>query len=70
MAIAADWQPVTLPIQGRDILSADLAPAGPKIGVMLKQAEEYWLDHGFAPDKKDLIAFLASQSLAGEQETE
>ncbi|MEQ8390296.1 MAG: CCA tRNA nucleotidyltransferase [Thalassospira sp.] len=70
LAIAADWQPVTLPMQGRDILSAGLAPAGPKIGVMLKQAEEYWLDHGFAPDKKDLIAYLASQSLAGEQETE
>ncbi|MBX2832865.1 MAG: CCA tRNA nucleotidyltransferase [Rhodospirillales bacterium] len=70
LAIAANWQPVKLPIQGRDILAAGLAPAGPKIGVMLKQAEEYWLDHGFAPDQKDLIAYLAGQLLAGEQETE
>ena len=67
---ATNWQPVKLPIQGRDILAAGLAPAGPRIGELLKQAENYWLDHGFAPGPDDLMAYLASLSKAGEQETQ
>jgi poly(A) polymerase len=65
----ANWQPVELPIKGRDILAKGLAPAGPKIGALLKQAEEYWLDRGFAPDRDELIAYLVSQISAGDEET-
>lgn len=71
VSAAANWQPISLPIQGRDILAAKLAPAGPKIGILLKQAEEYWLDHGCEPDRDSLIAYLASHPVvAGEQETQ
>ncbi|WP_033068134.1 CCA tRNA nucleotidyltransferase [Thalassospira australica] len=66
---AKNWQPVKLPIQGRDILDARLAPAGPRIGELLKQAEEYWLDHAFAPDRNELMTYLARQSPARKKET-
>ncbi|MCC9624538.1 CCA tRNA nucleotidyltransferase [Thalassospira sp. MA62] len=68
--IATHWHPVALPLQGRDILQAGLAPAGPQIGIMLKQAEEYWIDRGFVPDRDALIAYLAGQNSVGSQETE
>ncbi|WP_336082986.1 CCA tRNA nucleotidyltransferase [Thalassospira sp. CH_XMU1448-2] len=67
---ARNWQPVKLPIQGRDILAAGLAPAGPKIGELLKQAEEYWLDHGFEPDQNELKTYIVGLLSAGAQETE
>ena len=67
---AANWQPVRLPIQGRDILGAGLVAAGPQIGELLKQAEEYWLYRGFTPDQEELMTYLASLISAGEQETE
>lgn len=67
---ARSWQPVKLPIQGRDILAAGLAPAGPKIGELLKQAEEYWLDHGFEPDQNELKTYIVGLLSAGAQETE
>jgi poly(A) polymerase len=67
---AANWQPVRLPIQGRDILGAGLVPAGPRVGQLLKQAEEYWLDRGFEPDQQELLTYLAGLISAGEQETE
>ena len=68
VAAAADWQPIHLPIQGRDILAAKLAPAGPKIGMLLKQAEEYWLDRGCEPNSAELIKYLASHPMTDEQE--
>ncbi len=67
---ATNWQTVKLPIQGRDILAAGLVPAGPRIGELLKQAEEYWLDRGFEPGQEELMTYLASLISAGEQETE
>lgn len=68
---AANWQPVSMPIQGRDILAAKLVPAGPKMGILLKQAEEHWLDRGCEPDRDELMNYLASHPLvASEQETQ
>ena len=65
---ATDWVPVTLPIQGRDILASGLAPAGPQMGRLLKQAEEYWLANAFVPGRDDLMTYLAAQSAAKLQE--
>ncbi|NIY76530.1 CCA tRNA nucleotidyltransferase [Thalassospira sp. HF15] len=66
---ATNWQPVTLPIQGRDILKAGLAPAGPQIGALLKQAEEYWIDQDFKPGRDELMDYVACQSKVGDEET-
>ncbi|WP_417815764.1 CCA tRNA nucleotidyltransferase [Thalassospira alkalitolerans] len=65
---ATDWVPVTLPIQGRDLLSAGLAPAGPQMGQMLKQAEEYWLANAFMPGREDLMTYLAAENAVKLQE--
>jgi len=65
---ATDWTPATLPIQGRDILAAGLAPAGPQMGRLLKLAEEYWLANAFVPERDELMAYLAAQSAAKLQE--
>lgn len=65
---ANDWEPVRLPIQGRDILAAGLAPAGPQMGRLLKQAEEYWLANAFVPGRDDLMTYLAAQTAAKLQE--
>ncbi|MFC4235698.1 CCA tRNA nucleotidyltransferase [Thalassospira xianhensis] len=65
---ANDWVPVKLPIQGRDILVAGLAPAGPQMGRLLKLAEEYWLANAFVPGPDELMAYLAAQSAAKLQE--
>jgi poly(A) polymerase len=70
IAAAANWQPVKLPIQGRDILKAGLAPAGPQIGALLKQAEEYWIDQDFKPGRDELMDYVARQSQAGNEETQ
>ncbi len=67
---AKNWQPVKLPIQGRDILKAGLAPAGPRVGMLLKRAEEYWLDQDFNPDRDELMDYLKRQLTAGDKETE
>jgi len=67
---ATNWQPVTLPIQGRDILNAGLATAGPRVGVLLRQAEEYWLEHDFKPDPNELMDYLARQSQVGDEEAQ
>lgn len=65
---ATDWVPVKLPIQGRDILAAGLAPAGPQMGWLLKLAEEYWLANAFVPGHDDLMTYLAAQDTAKLQE--
>ncbi|WP_232308411.1 MULTISPECIES: CCA tRNA nucleotidyltransferase [unclassified Thalassospira] len=67
---AANWQPVKLPIQGRDILKAGLAPAGPRVGVLLRQAEEYWIDRDFQPGRDELMDYVARQITAGDEEKE
>ena len=65
---AANWQPVKLPIQGRDVLKTGLAPAGPRVGTLLKQAEEYWLERNFTPTRDELMEYLARQNSAGDKE--
>ena len=70
LAVATNWQPVKLPIQGRDILATGLVPAGPRIGALLRQAEEHWLENAFEPDHQDLMEYVTGLITAGEQETE
>lgn len=70
LTAATNWQEVRLPIQGRDILAAGIAPAGPEVGELLRQAEDYWLDHDMAPGRDELIAYLEDRSRIDEQETE
>ena len=50
LAAACRWTRRTFPIQGRDLLAAGL-PAGPGIGRLLEQVEDWWIDGGFEPDR-------------------
>ncbi|MDP2696584.1 CCA tRNA nucleotidyltransferase [Thalassospira sp.] len=67
---ARDWQPRPLPVMGRDILAAGLAPAGPQVGALLAQAETYWLDRAMMPDHAELMTFVADCAARIRQETE
>lgn len=47
---ALTWQEKTFPLTGQDLLDAGY-DAGPKIGEILKETEDWWIGEGFQPDK-------------------
>ena len=48
-----------LPITGQDAANAGLAP-GPAMGAALREAEAWWVEQDFAPDRQALIHRLAT----------
>ncbi len=60
MVAAADqWQGVTFPIQGRDVLALGV-PAGPELGAYLKAVEEWWETSDYTADRAQCLARLRS----------
>ena len=57
LAAAKTWAPPKFPLTGRDASALGLGP-GPELGQALKQAEAYWVEHDFQPDRAALIALL------------
>ena len=57
LAQAQSWTPPKFPLTGRDASALGLGP-GPELGKALKQAEAYWVEHDFQPDRAALIALL------------
>lgn len=45
------WLPVTLPLQGRDLLAMGLAEPGPALGQLLTALEAWWIAEDFRPDR-------------------
>jgi poly(A) polymerase len=45
------------PIAGSDVLSAGV-PAGKRVGEILKQIEDFWVERNFNPDRAALAARL------------
>jgi len=45
-----DWQPRPLPVQGQDVLDLGI-PAGPDVGVIVRQLEQWWIECDFRPDR-------------------
>ena len=58
VATFPDRQPVpVLPVSGRDILACGVPP-GPRVGELLRAAEDWWIGHDF-PDRTQLDAYVA-----------
>lgn len=54
---AAAWTPKALPVQGVDVLNLGVA-AGPAVGEILREAETWWIDRDFEPDRAELLEKL------------
>jgi poly(A) polymerase len=54
------WDKPLFPIQGADILKLGI-PAGPKVGIMLRTIEEWWVLHDFRPTRDECLAEITRQ---------
>lgn len=54
---AEQFSKPVLPVSGQDLIAAGI-PAGPKLGEILSQMENLWVERNFAPDRADLMARL------------
>lgn len=57
IAMAATWERPVLPLTGENVLSAGV-PAGPEVGRILGQVEDWWVDVDFIDDEFSLIERL------------
>lgn len=53
-AIIANWEQPVLPLKAEDIFHLTNGP-GILVGQKLKQAELYWVDHNFTPNRQELL---------------
>ncbi len=60
LARAERWQRPVFPLSGADVLKAGV-PAGPKIGELLTELEDFWIDRNFNVDRATLVARLESR---------
>jgi poly(A) polymerase/tRNA nucleotidyltransferase (CCA-adding enzyme) len=60
--LAAMARPV-FPLEGRDVVAFGVAP-GPRVGTLLRQVRQWWLDGGCVADKAACEAELARRSCA------
>ncbi len=59
-AALAGWQVPDLPVAGRDVLAAGLAP-GPRVGELLRAVEAWWREQAFEPDREACLARLREE---------
>jgi poly(A) polymerase len=59
------WKPPRLPLTGDEVMAAGV-PAGPKVGVIMREVEDWWIDADFPDDKLSIIERLkaVTQGLA------
>ncbi|OAP38174.1 poly(A) polymerase [Sinorhizobium glycinis] len=60
LARAEKWQRPVFPLNGADVLKAGV-PAGPKIGELLTELEDFWIARNFNVDRATLVARLESR---------
>ncbi len=51
------WTPPKLPLTGDEVMAAGV-PAGPKVGVIMREVEDWWIDADFPDDKLSIIERL------------
>jgi poly(A) polymerase len=51
------WTPPKLPLSGDEVMAAGV-PAGPKVGVVMREVEAWWIDADFPDDKLSIIERL------------
>jgi poly(A) polymerase len=57
IALAEGWVRPTFPLTGADVMNAG-APKGPLVGQVLREVEDWWIDHDFIDDKLSAIEKL------------
>ncbi|MBL8773151.1 MAG: CCA tRNA nucleotidyltransferase [Phenylobacterium sp.] len=57
IALAEGWTPPPFPLTGADVMKAGV-PKGPLVGQVLKEVEDWWIDHDFLDDKFSAIEKL------------
>ncbi|ACG79285.1 tRNA nucleotidyltransferase/poly(A) polymerase [Phenylobacterium zucineum HLK1] len=57
IALAEGWSPPAFPLTGDDVMKAG-APKGPMVGQVLREVEDWWIDHDFLDDKLSAIEKL------------
>jgi poly(A) polymerase len=50
LALAETWTPPAFPLTGEEVLAAGV-PKGPMVGEVMREVEEWWIDHDFMDDK-------------------
>jgi len=65
IALVEGWSPPTLPLTGQEIMNAGV-PKGPMVGQVMREVEDWWIDHDFLDDKLSVIEKLkaVAQGLA------
>lgn len=61
--LEAMTQPV-FPLEGRDVVALGVPP-GPRVGILLQQVRQWWLDGGCAADRSECREELARRACAG-----
>ena len=57
LATARNWSPPELPVSGGDALKLGLKP-GPKVGALIEEVEQWWIDGDFGADRAACLAEL------------
>lgn len=57
IALAEGWTRPAFPLTGEDVLAAGV-PKGPMVGEVLREVEDWWIDHDFIDDKLSAIEKL------------
>lgn len=58
LAVAEDLPALRLPLSGRDLLALGVSP-GPRLGLLLKAVEAWWMAADFRPDRAACLATAA-----------
>jgi poly(A) polymerase len=57
LALAVGWKAPVFALDGDDVMAEGIE-AGPKIGVLLRDIERWWVEQDFAPDRPALLTRL------------
>ena len=57
LALAESWSPPTFPLTGEDVMASGV-PKGPMVGQVLREVEDWWIDHDFLDDTFSAIEKL------------
>jgi poly(A) polymerase len=57
IALGEGWSPPSFPLSGEDVIAAGV-PKGPMVGRVLREVEDWWIDHDFLDDKLSAVEKL------------
>ncbi|MGV8947886.1 MAG: CCA tRNA nucleotidyltransferase [Candidatus Paracaedibacter sp.] len=55
--IAASWKSPSFPLKGQDLIEMGMK-AGPELGTLLKDCENWWINQGFQPDREACLSWV------------